>query len=563
MYETNHRPRIKNVFLYIRQSTDEKAQRQVRSLKDQQRECEILAERLGLNIVQVFREDKSAKKPHQRPVFKSMLKELSYKSASKRRADGILSWHPNRLSRNALEAGMIIQMLDDTLINDMYFPAYSFHNDASGKEHLFIEFARAKGYSDHLSVSVMRGTCNREREGAMVYPVKFGYQKRREVPETPALCSLFPIPCPTNYPIVRRIFELRREGRSLENIEISLISEALTPTVGKVGKSRISSILADQFYFGLWYINKGKPNERQVDLRTVTLPDGTRFEPVLNEVEFWDCQSERTKNQRKHKKIKHINPFPNAIVCNRCGKKMRPCWKKIKRTGGKIEPQLGYECQTRIEGVRCKQPRLKAEVLYDYIADVLETVSTSKKDYQRFLIGSHTFIRQKTLALDQQRRVQSQAISKLKTQQLELVKQKAALAANNALNVSDKCLLDKQLAEITEKLELAHGRKRELSQNSKSKIIGFRKFIELSRNLHTDWHNADLSQKRKISEKILLNLTIETREIRSQTWSTPFEEWLKTPFFKGGRGELKNLEPYFMRLWTIMEQYPDFLEDWE
>ncbi len=134
MYETPTRPQTKNVFLYIRQSTDEKAQRQVRSLKDQQRECEILAQRLGLNIVDVFREDRSAKRPHQRPVFKAMLKELSYKSAVKRRADGVLSWHPNRLSRNALEAGMVIQMLDDQLIKDMYFPAYSFHNDASEKD---------------------------------------------------------------------------------------------------------------------------------------------------------------------------------------------------------------------------------------------------------------------------------------------------------------------------------------------------------------------------------------------------------------------------------------------
>jgi len=162
------KPQIKDIFLYIRQSTDEKAGKQVRSLDDQRRECETMAAYLGLNIVEVFSEDKSAKYPHQRPVFRSMLKQLAYKSPAKRRADGVLSWHPNRLSRNALEAGMIVQMLDDELIKDMFFPAYSFHNDASGKEHLFIEFARAKGHSDHLSVSVLRGNSSRERGGAMI-----------------------------------------------------------------------------------------------------------------------------------------------------------------------------------------------------------------------------------------------------------------------------------------------------------------------------------------------------------------------------------------------------------
>jgi len=84
-----------------------------------------------LNIVDTFIEKESAWKPHKRKVFKAMIKELSYKNPARRRADGILAWHPNRLSRNALEAGIIVQMLDDEFIKDLYFPAYSFHNDTS------------------------------------------------------------------------------------------------------------------------------------------------------------------------------------------------------------------------------------------------------------------------------------------------------------------------------------------------------------------------------------------------------------------------------------------------
>ena len=85
------------------------------------------------------------KDPSKNRRNKRLLKELSYRSLAKRRADGIMAWHPNRLSRNALEAGMIVQMLDDGLIKNLFFSyAYSFHNDTSGKEHLTIEFARAK-----------------------------------------------------------------------------------------------------------------------------------------------------------------------------------------------------------------------------------------------------------------------------------------------------------------------------------------------------------------------------------------------------------------------------------
>lgn len=136
-----------------------------------------------------------------------MLKELSYKSPERRKADGILAWHPNRLSRNALEAGMIVQMLDDELIQNLYFASYSFHNDTSGKEHLTIEFARAKGYNDQLSDVVSRGILSRERMGAMVSSRKFGYQAKREHSD-PKLCSMFPIPDLVEYPAIQRMFEL-------------------------------------------------------------------------------------------------------------------------------------------------------------------------------------------------------------------------------------------------------------------------------------------------------------------------------------------------------------------
>ena len=549
MYNPYDRPAIKNVFLYIRQSTDEKAQRQVRSMDDQQRECEMLAERLGLNIIEIFREDKSAKHPHQRPVFKSMMKALSYKTDAKRRADGILAWHPNRLSRNALEAGQIIQMLDDELIKDMFFPAYSFHNDASGKEHLFIEFARAKGYSDQLSISVMRGNSSREREGAMIYMSKFGYRKKREIPEKPALCSLFPIPCEIDFPILKRMFELRLAGETLEGIELSLKREGLRSRTGKMCKSRIGAILSDTFYHGKWVINKGKKNERVIDLLPMRLPDGTVFKAAISEVEFLNCQTNSNQAQRQHKKIRHINPFPMPVVCERCQSKMRPCWKRIKRAGGVLESQLGYECQTRIDGQRCKQPRLKAEVLREHVSEALQSITLDKKQYQRFLVGSECYIRKKADSLKLERTKRTKLVRSLKSRKLDLLKQKAVLAGDGALSADDRKLLNDEINEVGDQLREAEIKHRELADNIQRKIIGFRNFIELSQNLHQQWADADLAQQSKISEKLLLNLTIESREIRSQSWSPAFEGWLKQSDFFDGTPCPTNLEPYFNHLW--------------
>jgi len=279
------------------------------------------------------------------------------------------------------------------------------------------------------------------------------------------------------------------------------------------------------------------------------LPDGTVFKAVISEVEFLNCQTNPNQAQRQHKKIRHINPFPMPVVCERCQSKMRPCWKRIKRAGRVFENQLGYECQTRIDGQRCKQPRLKADVLRERVSEALQCITLDKKQYQRFLVGSEHYIRRKADSLKLKRTKQTKLVRSLKSRKLELLKQKAVLAADGALGAEDRKLLNDEINDVGDQLREAEIKHRELADNIQRKIIGFRKFIELSQNLHQQWARADLAQQSKISEKLLLNLTIESREIRSQSWSPAFAGWLKQSDFFDGTPWPKNLEPNFDRLW--------------
>ena len=68
------------VYLYLRQSTKTESGKQVQSIEDQRRDCEAVIERFGLKVVETIEEDESAWKPHLRPKFKYMLKQLSYRS---------------------------------------------------------------------------------------------------------------------------------------------------------------------------------------------------------------------------------------------------------------------------------------------------------------------------------------------------------------------------------------------------------------------------------------------------------------------------------------------------
>jgi len=91
--------------------------------------------------------------------------------------------------------------------------------------------------------------------------------------------------------------------------------------------------------------------------------------------------------------------------------------------------------------------------------------------------------------------------------------------------------------------------------------MGFRKFIELSQKLHSDWLSADLAKKAKISEKLVLNLTLETRKIRSQTWSAAFEMWLNQPKVLCGTPHSTKLEPSVFHCWTTYSRYFNFWDD--
>lgn len=88
--------------MYLRKSTEDEG-RQIRSIKDQENDCVELGKRLGLNIIEIISERKSAKNPNNRPEFTKMLKRIKAKEFN-----AVIAWHPDRLARNMVEAGKII-----------------------------------------------------------------------------------------------------------------------------------------------------------------------------------------------------------------------------------------------------------------------------------------------------------------------------------------------------------------------------------------------------------------------------------------------------------------------
>lgn len=546
------RPKIREVFEYRRQSLDEKDVRQTHSLPFQAQFNREFADRFDLKIVDTFVDDASAKVPNNRPNFTAMLKELRTKNPSVKRAEGILCWHPDRLSRNGLEAGQLVQMIVDEQIKDMFFPTYHFHNDPSGIEHLMMEFGRAISYSGWLSINSKRGSVGREKQGAWVYGrSKFGYTKLRECPEHAKRCSLFPIPHPKTYPARKRLVELWLNGVTDEACG-KIINREFGLTITH---SAVNAIRRDPFNYGVYVIKPGTKDERQVDFRELAAPDGTVFEPVTDEATYWKFQSAARQQQPLKVKTKHLNPLQGVVRCGDCKNPMSPARRSILRKGGIYVPQLGYECHTK----GCKARRVKADALFDQIGKLIEARFgvLDKKHYHQYLIGLRSFLAAEIKRAGVACTRYSKRLKDLEKSKGDVVEKR--LSAINSYEYDDDTRnwcnsrlkeLDREIGDV--KSELA-----KLGDDTKARVRTFRQIIELKENLHHYWLAADDTQKRAFCDKLLMSLNIKDREIRSVSWKKPVCDWPKTPKILIGGAKRQRLEPYFARLWCSIGQETD------
>jgi len=107
--------------LYSRKSTEDD-ERQIQSIADQNRLSLELGRSRGILEVDIFEESRSAKEMG-RPVFDQVIKLIDDGTYG-----GIIAWHPDRLSRNEMDAAAITMRIRKGILKDLLFVQYFFHN---------------------------------------------------------------------------------------------------------------------------------------------------------------------------------------------------------------------------------------------------------------------------------------------------------------------------------------------------------------------------------------------------------------------------------------------------
>ena len=511
--------------MYVRKSSED-AEAQAKSLPDQIADCIEYANNHGLLLVgEPIQESKSAKKSGNRPLFSQMLKDIE-----KGKYDAILAWHPDRLSRNSLEAGMVVDMVDNGVIKDLRFPTFEFHNDSSGKLTLNMLFALSKQYSEHLSESVQRGVDSNLEQGKSGGMPKWGYI-RDDV-------SGYYKP-DKNFKMIQKGWQMILNGASqmevyrywkMNNVERSTKLSRRNKHVRSYGvcESTANRIFHDPFYYGI--LEQGR---NYVDLRVVT----PNFKPMVTEEEYNQVQQMFRKDRgsiqsscyenQKATHGKYFLPFRHLIKCSVCGHYMIPA----RNRGHSGTYYLNYRCHNKA----CTRPKnnIRMHVImdqlyeefgrisqkYDFTSFVDDMTEYANKKMQELSVEKHELLGQKT---QKQRKIDDLAekYAELDKESPKAVKDK--LKKDMADLQNDVVNIDERIKQIEAKIK-----------NPEKLRMTIEKFSNSLNSLINRLEKGDLVEKDILVRNMVSNLEIDAQKRVIYRYKSPFNFIFEPEFSTG------------------------------
>jgi len=349
--------------LYARKSS-EAEEKQALSIDSQVKEMLTIAQRDNLNIVDMYRESHSAKDCGQRPVFNKLLIDIR-----EGKFDGILVWHPDRLSRNAGDLGAVVDLLDQKKLIEIRTYSQRFTNNPNEKFLLMILGSQAKLENDNKSINVKRGLKTKCEMGLWPSVAPTGYLNSKNRDQKGVIFV-----DPDRGSVIKEIFtRVAYQGASGRKLFKWLREIKFVTRTGKpLTLSNIYVILNNHFYHGTFEYPKA--SGRWFRGKHVPLITKDLFDEAQRQIQL----------QRKVRGKNKEFTFTKLMSCGLCGSGITAEEKYKSLKDGSVNKYIYYGC-TRARDLNCKGGYVEEKVLIAQLLELMDKIDLDKSGIKKKL----------------------------------------------------------------------------------------------------------------------------------------------------------------------------------
>lgn len=474
--------------IYARKSS-EGEDRQVQSIDDQIKRLREIQRLYNLNVVKEFRESKSAKLPYKRPEFKAMLDHIN-----NGKADAILCWHINRLSRNPLDSGEISWLLQTNAVKEIrtsertYLP-----ND--NILILSVEQGMANQFSRDLSSVVKRGMNSKLDKGIFPGKPPIGYLNDYE--------NHTIIIDPDRFDLIKRAFDLFLAGSVTANRLTDILadewgvrSKVRKRSGGKpMAKSGVYTMLRNPFYAGMinWSGKLYKGNHK----------------PMISYEQHLDIVDKLSRSfTTRPSKNKIIFALRGLLRCGECGCAITAERKTKKLKNGGYNTYVYYHCTYKKTDINCLQrSAIKEEDLEQQVIDEISKY-TIHPEFAQWALDTLKENNDIEANLQSKTRQNLQyELEKLQSNRTELVRMRLDRMIDDTEYEDLKNQIEKDLLIARDKLD----------QNEKASdnwIVKAENIFDFAVNAKRRFENGDFDTKREIMLGLGADLLVKDKRIQ-------------------------------------------------
>lgn len=462
------------------------------------------AERNNGEIIRLFRIAETASKYDERTTFKEL---MAFAKKNSHKLDGLLFYKVDRAARNLFDY-VELERLESEYGVDFISVAQPTENTPAGRMQRRMLASMASFYTEQQSIDVKEGLERRVKNGLFPNRPPYGYRNIRI--DGRSIIEVHP----ENSYTIRRIFELYAyHSHTLDTLGDVLSLEGIEylPSMPKIGRSKLYTILTDRSYIGEikfrghWYL-------------------GTH-EPII-EPRLWDRV--QTLLGQKVYKQHQMTYASDLIECSHCGSPITG-ERKTKMTKSGEREYIYYRCTQYHKGdhprIRLTEKQMDSQMLA--IFDTLRVDDAGFRDTFREELRKCTNWDQRSSA-SRAKKLQDKLIA-VRDQQDRLLNLRM-LDEIEAVTYATK---SRELRDSEAELKLQI----DAADRSRHETIDIAiKAFELSQSLREKWLTADYAAKRQILEIICLNFSLDGVSLVA-TMRKPFDLLAKGLVSKDSRDD--------------------------